>query len=79
VLRDSDASQDFEEQPLQGMSGQYDEDRAVPVEGGIDQEVSNAAPSMGSRLAFAFAAVVWASSTYVVRLLTTSGYSLNGF
>jgi hypothetical protein len=63
----------FEEQPLQGMNGQYDdEDGAVPVEGGIGQEAPNAAPLMRMRLWFAvaFASVVWASSTYIVRLLT---------
>lgn len=71
-----DASRDFEEQPLQGMNGQYGEGGAVPAEGGIGQEAPlNAAPSMRMRswLAVAFASVVWASSTYIVRLLTTSG------
>ena len=61
----------FEEQPLQGMNGQYDdEDGAVLVEGGIGQEAPNAAPSMRMRswFAVAFASVVWASSTYIVRL-----------
>ena len=77
-----DASRDFEEQPLQGMNGQYGEGGAVPPEGGgIGQEAPNAAPSMrmGSRLAVAFASVIWASSTYIVRLLTTSGLRRKAF
>ena len=65
----------FEEQPLQGMNGQYDdEESAVPVEGGhrIGQGAPDADPSMRMRswFAVAFASVVWASSTYIVRLLT---------
>lgn len=76
-----DASRDFEEQPLQGMNGQYGEGGAVPPEGGIGQEAPNVAPSMrmGSRLAVAFASVIWASSTYIVRLLTTSGLRRKAF
>jgi hypothetical protein len=69
-------SQDVEEQPLQGMNSQ---DRAVSAEEGIDREAPNAAPSLRAQLAFAFASVVWASSTYVVRLLTTSSYCEIGF
>ena len=52
----------FEEQPLQGMNGRYDdEDSTVLVEGGIGQEAPNAAPSMQMHSWFAvvFASVVW--------------------
>ena len=63
------------------MNGEYDEGSAVPAGGGgISQEAPpNAAPSMRSWLAVAFASVVWASSTYIVRLLITFGLQRNRF
>jgi len=73
-----DAPRDFEEQPLQGMNGHRGEEEAasVSVEGGgggggvCRESVDAAATSTRSRLAVAFASVVWASTTYVVRLFT---------
>jgi coenzyme F420-reducing hydrogenase gamma subunit len=74
-----DASRDFEEQPLQGMNGRYDgegEHAAVVFAEGsvVGQESIDAAHALStrSRIAVAFASVVWASTTYIVRPLTAN-------
>jgi len=62
------------------MNGHRGEEEAasVSVEGGgggggvCRESVDAAATSMRSRLAVAFASVVWASTTYVVRLFTAN-------
>jgi hypothetical protein len=76
-----DAARDFEEQPLQGMNGRYDGEgeqvAAVFAEGGHStsvvggQESIDAAHALStrSRIAVAFASVLWASTTYIVRPL----------
>ena len=61
-----DASRDFEEQPLQGMDGR--EGAAVSGRGGVDRQHSDARLTTRSWLNVAFAAVVWGSTAYIVRL-----------
>jgi hypothetical protein len=68
-----DASQEFEEQPLQGMNGHHGEEEEAAAasdiaERGVGQETPDVALSIRAGLVVAFASVVWASSTYIVRL-----------
>lgn len=64
-----DASQDFEEQPLQGLASQdneEEEENAVSVRGVVGQEPIDAWPTTRSSLTVVSASVVWASTTYTV-------------
>lgn len=59
-----DASQDFEEQPLQGLTSQNrEEETDVSV---VGQEPTDAWPTTRSSLTVVSASVVWASTTYTV-------------
>ncbi|KAH9969575.1 hypothetical protein BC827DRAFT_1262811 [Russula dissimulans] len=61
-----DASRDFEEQPLQDLDGQGgSEEAAASDRGGVDRQHRGAGLTTRSWLKFAFASVVWASTTYI--------------
>ena len=64
-----DASQDFEEQPLQGLANQECEETTVTARDVVGQEPTDAWTTR-SQLTVVLASVVWASTTYTVRLLS---------
>ena len=65
-----DASQDFEEQPLQGLANQECEETTVSARDVVGQEPTDAWTTR-SQLTIVLASVVWASTTYTVRLYCT--------
>ncbi|KAI9465512.1 hypothetical protein BJY52DRAFT_1183607 [Lactarius psammicola] len=59
-----DASQDVEEQPLQGLTCQDSDERVVSSGEDVGQELADASFTVRSCLAAVFASVVWASAAY---------------
>ena len=64
------ASQDVEEQPLQGLDSQGSDESVVSSIEDVSQEPTDANLTMWSCLAVVCASTVWASAVYTVRGLT---------